>query len=424
MMLGKVDAAGHSLVEDPHDAEVIVVNTCGFLSAAIEESIDTILEMAEHKKSGRCEKLVVSGCLPQRFPKELADEIPEIDHILGSGDHQAIDSVVVDTKRKSLPIVTVSETPAYLQEHNTPRLLTGATHTAYLKIAEGCDRPCGFCIIPKLRGPQRSRSVEDIVAEATALAASGTVELNLVAQDLTRYGSDRSDGASLESLMRRLAVVDQARWLRLHYTYPSAFTDGLISAIAEESTICNYVDVPVQHIDDGVLKLMRRGHGSRAIRDLVERLRSRVDGVYLRTTLIVGHPGEDADAFARLRDFVQEAQFDHLGVFAYSSERGTASAVLPGQVDPQVAEERCAEIMSLQREISRQKLQKLRGTRIEVLVDGISDESDFLLQGRHAGQALDIDGVVYLANCSSKPGDFVLVEVTDSADHDLVAEPV
>lgn len=424
VMLGHVDRAGYRIVQAPEDADVIVVNTCGFIDAAKEESVDTILEMAEYKKQG-CESLVVTGCLTQRYPDELAKEIPEIDHILGSADFARIAGALGRRERASLPVplpvIDVSETPRDLYDHRTPRMLTGARHSAYVKIAEGCDRPCAFCIIPKLRGPQRSRGVDSVVAEVADLVARGTREINLIAQDLTRYGADLPERPTLAQLLRRVARVPGVRWVRLHYTYPSAFTDELIDVIASEPTVAKYIDVPLQHIDDEVLKRMRRGHSARVIREMIDKVRSRIDGLVLRTTFLVGHPGETDEAFARLLDFVQEARFERVGAFTFSREPGTVSAMLPHRVPEEVAEERRDQLMAAQAEISRAHNEALIGTEIEVMVDGISDESELLLQGRWYGQAPEIDGSVYLADGTARAGDFVRARVTDCADYDLAA---
>ncbi len=437
VMLGQVERDGYRVAQDPQDADVIVVNTCGFIDAAKEESVDTILEMAEYKRQ-RCRSLVVTGCLSQRYPDELANEIPEIDHLLGSGDFasisrvidgaaaaavaQTIDPPAADSGRRKLPVIQVSETPRYLYDHRSPRRLSGPQHSAYVKIAEGCDRPCGFCIIPKLRGPQRSRSVDSVVAEVAQLAAGGTREINLIAQDLTRYGADLPQPQpTLAGLLRRVARVDGVRWVRLHYTYPSAFSDELIDVIAEEANVAKYIDVPLQHIDDEMLKRMRRGHSARITHELIERLRSRIDGLVLRTTFIVGHPGETDAAFAALEAFVAETEFEHVGVFPYSPEPGTASQLLPDQVDADTAAERRGRLMSLQQEISRSRNQAMIGRVLDVMVDGISDESDLLLQGRWYGQAPEIDGSVYLTDGAAQPGTFVKAQVTDAADYDLAA---
>lgn len=420
VMLGHVDRAGYHIVAEPDDADVIVVNTCGFIEAAKEESVDTILEMAQHKQ-GRCDKLVVTGCLTQRYPDELATEIPEIDHILGSSDFSSIVGVIEKEKKTSLPVVGVSATPSYLYDHASPRIHTGGLHSAYVKIAEGCDRPCSFCIIPRLRGAQRSRTIDSVVTEARDLARRGTREINLIAQDLTRYGVDLPDRPTLAALLRELAVIDDLRWIRLHYTYPSAFSDELIDVIAEYPTIAKYIDVPLQHIDDEMLKRMRRGHSSRVTHELIDRLRSRIDGLVLRTTFIVGHPGETEPAFNALCDFVTGTRFDRVGVFPYSLESGTVSALLPHRVDLEMAEERRDHLMALQAAINREKNEAMIGSEIEVLVEGISDESDLLLQGRWYGQAPEIDGSVYLTDETARAGDMVWAEVTNAADYDIAA---
>jgi ribosomal protein S12 methylthiotransferase len=421
VMLGQVAGAGHTLVDAPEGADVIVVNTCAFIDHAKEESIDTILEMAQHKKTG-ASKLVVTGCLAQRYSDEIAKEIPEIDHILGSADFQGIAGALAAPARKSkkaLPVIQVSSTPAYIYDHDAPRVRIGHRHSAYVKVAEGCDRPCSFCIIPKLRGPQRSRSVDDIVAEARMLAAEGTLEINLIAQDLTRYGSDRDDKPGLAQLLRELGRVDGLRWIRLHYTYPSAFDDDLIDAIATTDKVVKYVDVPLQHISDGMLKRMRRGHSSRVTRDLVKRLRERIDGLVLRTTFIVGHPGETAEEFEELCGFVAESGFDRAGAFTYSVEPGTVSAMLPDRVPAEIMQERQQRLMEIQRQISRARNEALVGREIDVLIEGVSDESEYLLQGRWYGQAPEIDGTVYVADGEAAAGTIVRTRVTQASDYDL-----
>ncbi|HKE19776.1 MAG TPA: 30S ribosomal protein S12 methylthiotransferase RimO [Kofleriaceae bacterium] len=430
VMLGSLAGAGHVLVESPDEAEVIVVNTCGFIDAAKEESIDTILEMAQYKESGSCRKLVVTGCLTQRYPDEVAREIPEIDHILGSADFAGIADVVADAPagargarrgRRVLPVVEVSETPAYLYDHTAPRLITGPRFSVYVKIAEGCDRPCSFCIIPKLRGPQRSRSIDSVATEVERLVAEGAREVNLVAQDLTRYGADLADRPTLAQLLARLARIADLRWIRMHYTYPSAWSDELIDVVAGEPKVVKYVDVPLQHIDEQMLKIMRRGHSARVTGALLERLRARIPGLVLRSTFIVGHPGETDEAFESLCRFVEAEELDRVGVFTYSREAGTVSALLPHRVPASVAIERRDRLMEIQRGISRRKNQALIGRDIEVLVEGVSDESELLLQGRWYGQAPEIDGSVYLADGSAAPGQLVRARVTDGSDYDLAA---
>jgi len=432
LMLGQVRAAGHCLVDAPEAADVIVVNTCAFIDAAKEESVDTILEMAQHKQASG-QKLVVTGCLAQRYAGELARDIPEIDHLLGSADFPALATALDGArpagkprgKRKGLPVIQVAETPTYIYDHDTPRVRIGAPHSAYVKIAEGCDRPCAFCIIPKLRGPQRSRAIDDIVAEVRALGASGVVEVNLIAQDLTRYGWDAGSSpearATLAQLLRALGKVDGVSWIRLHYTFPSAFDDELIDVIASEPKVVKYIDVPLQHISDAMLKRMRRGHGSRITRELVAKLRARIDNVVLRTTFIVGHPGETDAEFAELCEFVTGAQFDRAGAFTFSVEPGTVSAILPHRVDPEVAAERQQTLMELQRKISRARHEAMVGREIDVLVECVSSESDYLMEGRWYGQAPGIDGVTYLSDRQVAPGSLVRARVTQASDYDVAA---
>jgi ribosomal protein S12 methylthiotransferase len=434
LMLGQVRAAGHALVDTPEAADVIVVNTCAFIDAAKEESVDTILEMAQHKQSG-ARQLVVTGCLAQRYADELVKDIPEIDHLLGSADFPSIAGVLgrapagrgkARSKGKArLPVIQVAETPSYIYDHDAPRVRIGARHSAYVKIAEGCDRPCAFCIIPRLRGPQRSRAIDDIVAEVRALAADGALEVNLIAQDLTRYGWDAGSTpetrATLARLLRALGRVDGVEWIRLHYTFPSAFDDELIDAIASEPRVVKYIDVPLQHISDPMLKRMRRGHSGRVTRELVAKLRARIDDVVLRTTFIVGHPGETAAEFDELCAFVAESKFDRAGAFTYSVEPGTVSALLPHRVDPEVAAERQQTLMEIQRQISRARGEAMVGREIAVLVEGESSESEHLMEGRWYGQAPGIDGVTYLADGRVSPGSLVRARVTQASDYDLAA---
>jgi ribosomal protein S12 methylthiotransferase len=436
LMLGQVAAAGHALVDSPEAADVIVVNTCAFIDAAKEESVDTILEMVQHKGPGGAHKLVVTGCLAQRYAGELAKDIPEIDHILGSADFQSLANALAPQpttqlpsgkakRKRALPVIQVSETPSYIYDHDAPRVRIGARHSAYVKIAEGCDRPCAFCIIPKLRGPQRSRAIADIVAEARQLAAEGVLEVNLIAQDLTRYGWDQGSSAdsrqTLAQLLRALGKIDELEWIRLHYTFPSAFDDELIDAIASEPKVVKYIDVPLQHISDPMLKRMRRGHSSRVTRELVKTLRSRIDDLVLRTTFIVGHPGETPEEFAELCAFVEESKFDRAGAFTYSVEPGTTSALLPHRVEADVMAERQQTLMEIQRKISRARHEAMVGRELTVLVEGVSSESEYLLEGRWYGQAPSIDGVTYLADGQVPAGSLVRARVTQASDYDLAA---
>jgi ribosomal protein S12 methylthiotransferase len=423
VMLGLTEQAGYTIARAPEDAEVIVVNTCGFIGEAKEESIDHILEMARYKDAGSCKRLVVTGCLSQRYAGDLSREMPEVDHFLGSGD---VDKIV-GTIRGEGPRDGVTLDPAYLYDDVTPRLQSLPAYTAYVKIAEGCDRPCSFCIIPKLRGGQRSRSPESVEREVRDLVERGAVEINLVAQDLTTYGSDLNADVDLAKLVRRLGRIAGLKWLRLHYAYPTATSDALLDAIAEEPAVAKYIDMPLQHIDDGILKAMRRGYVGKTPRALIEKIRARIPGVTLRTTFIVGHPGETEDAFKRLCDFVEEAEFDRVGVFTFSVEEGTHSATLDGRVPARTMERRRRDLMRLQRKISRRKMKAMVGRELEVLVEGPSEESEYLLVGRHAGQAPEIDGQVFLAlgdNFTARAprqGDLVRARVTRFADYDLSA---
>jgi len=429
VMLGVVRQGGHALVDDPAEADTLVVNTCGFIQAAKEESIATILELAELKQGdGPKPRLVVAGCLSQRYPDELAAELPEVDHFLGSADMLGLAKVLDgDAGRMGVTPFAAAKTGAraYLYDHRTPRELTGTRHSAYVKIAEGCDRPCGFCIIPKLRGAQRSRAVYSVVEEVAGLVEHGTREVCLVAQDLTTYGSDLEPAANLEMLLDALCRIDGLAWIRLHYAYPSAVGDGLVRRIASEPKIATYLDVPIQHIDTEVLKKMRRGYGERRVRELVEALRDPAKvgdaRVWLRTTMLVGHPGETEDAFRRLYDFIAEGEIDHLGVFPWSREDGTSSALLPVRVTSRKAEERAAALMELQEGIRARKFAALVGRTLDVIVDGISTESDLLLDGRHEGQAPGIDGKVVLTDGTAPVGAIVSAIVTQAGPHDLVA---
>lgn len=425
VMIGVVEGGGHQLVDDVEEADTLVVNTCGFIDAAKEESIDTILELAAAKKqAGDPKTLVVAGCLSQRYPDELAKEMPEVDHFLGSADQLGLRKVLGgDAPRMG---VSALGKRAYLYDHTTPRQITGTRHSVYVKIAEGCDRPCGFCIIPKLRGAQRSRSVFSVVQEVHALVEHGAREVCLVAQDLTLYGRDLEPRVTLEQLLDALVEIDGLRWIRLHYAYPTAVTDGLIERIATRPKIATYLDVPMQHVDTDVLKKMRRGYGEKQVRGLVERLRNPAlvgdAHVWLRTTMLVGHPGETEDAYRRLYDFVAEEQIDHLGVFPWSREEGTTSAMQPARVDEAVAQQRAAELMALQTEIRTRKHAARVGQTLDVMIEGPSAEHEWLLSGRHEGQAPEIDGTTIVTNADGEPsrGQIVPAKVMQTSAHELV----
>lgn len=425
VMLGVVKQEGHEVVQDADEADTLVVNTCGFIDEAKEESVDTILELAGKKQTavGPERTLVVAGCLSQRYSEDLAREMPEVDHFLGSADMLGLREVLRGTGPR-LGVSALGKR-AYLYDHTTPRELSGATHSTYVKIAEGCDRPCAFCIIPKLRGAQRSRTVYSVVEEVAALVERGTREVCLVGQDLTLYGKDLEPKTNLEQLLDALVQIDGLRWIRLHYAYPSAVTDGLIERIAHQPKVATYLDVPIQHVDTEVLKKMRRGYTEQRVREMVTKLRDpdRVGDrhVWLRTTMLVGHPGETPEAYARLKNFVAEGWIDHLGVFPWSREEGTVAALQPGRVPEELAQERAAELMELQASIRASKQAELVGRTLEVLVDGPSEESDYLLDGRHEGQAPGIDGRVILTDGQAERGDIVRAIVTQTDAHDLVA---
>jgi ribosomal protein S12 methylthiotransferase len=426
VMLGTLAEAGFRLVQDPARADVIVVNTCGFIETAKQESIQAILDLGEMKREGRCQKLVVAGCLAQRYPGELARDLPEVDHFVGTGAYQDIARIVSDAQAKRI----VVPDPDFVHAASTPRVNSLPSHTAYLKIAEGCDNACAFCIIPKLRGPQRSRPVHDVVEEAAALAAQGAVELSLVAQDLTAYGQDLPGKVRLHDLLPELCRVDGIRWIRLHYAYPRDFPDALIDVIAREPKIAKYVDMPLQHSSDRLLRSMKRGRDVRFLRALLAKLRARVPDIALRTALIVGLPGETDRDFDDLLHFVEEQRFERLGVFPYSREEGTAAAEMAGQVPDKVKKVRHRKVMLLQQRISRAHQKAMVGQRLEVLVEGRSEVTDHLLVGRHARQAPDIDGLVYINDFDvpgepvAYPGEFVTVEVSEAGDYDLVGKVV
>lgn len=419
VMLGTLNQRGYHLVQEPGDAEVIVVNTCAFLKAAEKESVDNILELAEYKKTGKCRTLVVTGCLVQRHGEVLAKELPEVDHFLGTSAYVQIGDLL---EAEASPRQLIPD-PDYIHTAQVPRVNSMPGYTAYLKISEGCDNQCAFCIIPKLRGPQRSRPIADIVREAEQLASEGVLELNLVAQDLTAYGHDLPDRPKLHDLLEELVKVD-VHWIRLHYAYPRVFPDELIDVIASEPKIAKYLDMPLQHASDKLLRSMRRGRDSAWLRELVTKIRARVPGLSFRTSMIVGLPGETEEDFEILKDFVKEMRFERLGVFQYSDEEGTAAYEMEHKVPRRTIERRWRELMAIQKRISREQNEQLVGKRLEVLVEGRSPGTDLLLVGRHQGQAPDIDGQVYINDGMAYPGELVTVEVTEAHDYDVVGRVV
>jgi len=420
VMLGQLTGAGYELVDDPEKAQVIVVNTCAFIEDAKKEAVDTVLEMAELKKNENCKLLIVAGCLPQRYEGEMAKLFPEVDIFVGTGEFYRIAQMIEDWDGE---LKTEIAQPSFIYDHHTARLHTSPHHSAYLKIAEGCFHPCSFCIIPKIRGKFRSRPIDSIVEEARSMLSKDIKEINLIAQDLTAYGMNIK--ADLASLLEELVDLDgDERWFRLLYTYPHKFPEDVIELIRDNPDICSYVDLPIQHIDDKVLKRMKRRGGGKEIRKLIEKLRKRIPNLSIRTSLIVGFPGETQDEFDELLDFVGETRFEHLGVFTFSPEEGTHAASLKDQVSHDIAEARKAEIMELQREISLSNNNMLLGRIMRVLVEGPSNETDMLLQARHEGQAPEFDGVIYINEGLAAAGDFVFVEVTEAHDYDLIAKIV
>ncbi len=421
VMLGVAEKAGYSHVADPEQANVIVVNTCGFIDAAKQESIDTILALSQHK-SGSCEKLVVSGCLSQRYPTELASDLPEVDHFLGSSDMLKLETVLKGEAER----VLVGNPADWVVSATDPRRISTRGRSAYVKIAEGCNRTCAFCVIPELRGKQRSRGADDVVREVEELAARGVLEVNLVSQDTVSYGRDLKDGTNLAALVKRIADVPGLRWVRLFYLYPEKLDDELIELIATHPKIVKYVDMPLQHAADGMLRRMRRGHGGKRLYDLVARLRTRIPELVFRTAFIVGHPGETEAEYEELLTFIKFAEFDRVGVFQYSDEPSARAFALEDKVPPKVAAARAKKLMSVQRKISMKKLQAMVGREVEVLVEGPSEDSELVMVGRHAGQAPDIDGVVYLSGgptgIEARPGELRTVYIESATDYDLLGE--
>ncbi|MEZ4463298.1 MAG: 30S ribosomal protein S12 methylthiotransferase RimO [bacterium] len=422
-MLASLPGARYTMTPEADDADVVVVNTCAFVESAKKESVDAILDMARLKEKGRIGQLVVTGCLAQRYPDELARELPEVDHFVGTNDLGLV-TEILDGRTKSRVLVGNPDRRDFDWEAPRYNSVEGG-HSAWLKIAEGCSNTCAFCIIPTLRGPQRSRSIESILREARMLAEQGVVELNLVAQDLTAYGYDLTPRLNLTALLEPLAQVDGIRWIRLLYAYPRSFPKGLVDLMASERRIVPYLDMPLQHISDPVLKLMKRGSTSDTIRRRVAELREKVPGLVLRTTFISGFPGETDDDHRQLVEFVKEARFERLGVFAYSREEGTPAHDLPGQVPASVKARRLDEIMYVQRDISRAHNEALMDREVEVLVERPSSESDLVMVGRTAQQAPEIDGVTYIGLSDAvRPGAIVRAVVTQVTDYDLAVEPL
>lgn len=436
VMLGLLEKDRYSITDTPDSAEVIIVNTCSFIQASKEESIETILEMAQLKQSAKCKVLVASGCLPQRYSKELEKEMPEVDLFIGTGQYHRITELLNEHGKAleigaELPKRSYIDQPAFIHTENDPRMHTGASYTAYLKLSEGCNRRCAFCIIPKLRGNVRSRTVASLVAEAKQMAANGVRELNLVAQDLTEYGMEWKYRENLETLLPELCKLDGIDWIRLHYVYPDQFSDELVEIIAREPKIVKYLDMPVQHTNDRVLKSMNRRLTKAKLFDLVGKLREKIPGVVFRTSIIVGFPGEAEEEFEQLCQDLETLNFDHVGVFRYSKEEGTKAAEMDGQIHPATKRRRSKKLNELLQQQSHQNHQKHLGLKFPVLIEGPSEETELLIQGRMPTQAQEIDGHVLINDIEGisdsevlRPGDLVEVEITEALPHDLIGRAI
>lgn len=419
VMLGLLSRQGHEITPDPAGAEVIVVNTCGFIDRAKEESINTILEMAQFKSEGRCRRLIVAGCLVERYRDQIRLQIPEVDAVIGTNEISAI--LDVCDPAGSPPKFENRE--LFLYSDTDPRMLTTPPYTAWVKIAEGCDHPCTFCVIPQMRGRFRSRQPQSILNEVRRLAAGGVKEINLVAQDSTMYGWDLGNRRGLAELLRALGGVDGLEWVRVLYAYPTSVDDALLDAIAETDKVCKYIDMPLQSASREVLRRMKRGGNRESLSRLVNRIRKRIPGVTVRTTMIVGFPGETDQDFSETLEFVREVRFDRLGVFAYSDEEEAAAWSLDGKVPKRVKESRRRQLMKLQARISKERNQRLVGQEVPVLLEGPSEQTDWLWEGRLPGQAPEIDGVVYLNDGVTeevRPGEIRRVAITEAHDYDFV----
>lgn len=428
-MLGLIHEENYEITNDPSEAEIIIVNTCGFIESAKEESINTILQMAEYKKSGSCKYIIVTGCLSQRYAEELFNELPEADAIAGVEVYDEIGSIikrVINGERfimleRSKPDVIYTSKETFL-----PRILTTPSYTAYLKIAEGCDNCCSYCAIPKIRGPYRSKPMEQVLKEAKALAANGVKELIVVAQDTTRYGEDLPGGKLLlADVLKELNKIKSLKWIRVMYCYPNNFTDELIETFASLDKVCKYVDLPLQHASNRLLASMNRYDTREEVETLLAKLRKRIPGIVIRTTFIVGFPGETDADFEELKEFVEQQRFENAGVFAYSQEEGTVAGAMPNQIPDEIKQERYHELMALQAQISEEIHKDTEGQTLEVLVEGIEEDGSGLHYGRSYREAPDIDGLVFIENPGDiKPGCFVKVNILQGFTYESVGERI
>jgi ribosomal protein S12 methylthiotransferase len=426
VMMGHLKQNGYQITSDAAEADTVVVNTCGFIDSAKKESIDTILEAAQLKTNGHAKRLIVAGCLVERYRDELKAEMPEVDAFIGTNQINDILAVCdPQTNTRSLPVVSLgNQSATYLYDDSTPRVLATPSHYAFVKIAEGCDRPCAFCFIPQMRGHFRSRRFGSIIAEAHQLAEEGVKEIILVAQDSSRYGEDLGKQDALARLLRELSHLDGIEWVRVMYTYPTHISDGFLDVLAEEPKAVKYLDMPLQHASQNVLKLMKRGGNRKSLERLIERVRQRVPGIAVRTTFISGFPGETEADHEELLSFIKNVEFDRVGVFTYSDEEGTPAYDLPDKVPHRTASRRRTALMKEQAKISRRKNKSRIGDVVQVLFEGESKESELLWQGRMETQAPDIDGCVLINDVPDSvlpsTGEFVNVEITEAHEYDLI----
>lgn len=428
-MLGLIHEEKYEITNDPSEAEIIIVNTCGFIESAKEESINTILQMAEYKKSGSCKYIIVTGCLSQRYAEELFSELPEADAIAGVEVYDEIGSIIKRVMNGESFIMLERSKPDVIytsKETFLPRILTTPSYTAYLKIAEGCDNCCSYCAIPKIRGPYRSKPMEQVLKEAKALAANGVKELIVVAQDTTRYGEDLPGGKLLlADLLKELNKIESLKWIRVMYCYPNNFTDELIETFASLDKVCKYVDLPLQHASNRLLASMNRYDTREEVETLLAKLRKRIPGIVIRTTFIVGFPGETDADFEELKEFVEQQRFENAGVFAYSQEEGTVAGAMPDQIPDEIKQERYHELMALQAQISEEIHKETEGQTLEVLVEGIEEDGSGLHYGRSYREAPDIDGLVFIENPGDiKSGCFVNVNILQGFTYESVGERI
>lgn len=428
-MLGLIHEEKYEITNDPSEAEIIIVNTCGFIESAKEESINTILQMAEYKKSGSCKYIIVTGCLSQRYAEELFSELPEADAIAGVEVYDEIGSIIKRVMNGERFIMLERSKPDVIytsKETFLPRILTTPSYTAYLKIAEGCDNCCSYCAIPKIRGPYRSKPMEQVLKEAKALADNAVKELIVVAQDTTRYGEDLPGGKLLlADLLKELNKIESLKWIRVMYCYPNNFTDELIETFASLDKVCKYVDLPLQHASNRLLASMNRYDTREEVETLLAKLRKRIPGIVIRTTFIVGFPGETDADFEELKEFVEQQRFENAGVFAYSQEEGTVAGAMPNQIPDEIKQERYHELMALQAQISEEIHKDTEGQTLEVLVEGIEEDGSGLHYGRSYREAPDIDGLVFIENPGDiKPGCFIKVNILQGFTYESVGERI